>query len=143
MSPRCNAMREPGDRIGEVWEVVRPLGSGGMGSVYAAQNVGAPSIQAAVKLLACEHAVRPEARQRFLQEAEVLSGLDHPHIVRVRNVVLDTEPPWLEMELVEGLALSSLIAIGPLPEPRAVHLGRQLLEALAYMHRRRVHHRDV
>lgn len=134
----------PGDEIGDTWEVYRPLGRGGMGSVYACFNKDAPSIRAAVKLLSRSHARDPRARRRFLAEAEVLSGLDHPNIVRVRNVDLDAASPYLEMELVEGRPLGDRIRSGrPMSVQRAVHVAIQLFDALAYMHRRHAHHRDI
>lgn len=134
----------PGDEIGEVWEVLRPLGRGGMGSVYACFNKYAPTIRAAVKLLSRTHARDPRARRRFLAEAEVLSGLDHPNIVRVRNVDLEARPPYLEMELVDGRPLGDRIRAGrPMSVGRALHVAGQLFDALAYMHRLSAHHRDI
>lgn len=133
----------PGDVIDGSWEVVRPLGRGGMGSVVACRNVSAPSIRAALKLLDRAFQDHAIARDRFLREAEILHGLDHPGVVRFRNIVLD-KPAYIEMELVEGIPLNTeRVNRGPLAPELVVHRAHQLLSALAYLHRRRVYHRDV
>jgi serine/threonine-protein kinase len=134
---------EPGERIGDDWEVVRPLGRGGMGSVYACRNRHAPAIRAAIKTLQGFAEFHPIARRRFLREAEILYRLRHPNVVEVRNIVLDGRPPWLEMELVEGNPLTSYMLNGPMGLGRTLEITRQLADALAYMHRRGVSHRDI
>lgn len=134
---------EPGAPIGDVWEVIRPLGKGGMGSVYACRNRHATTIQAAIKVLQGFAEFHPIARKRFLREAEILYGLRHRNVVQVRNIVLDGRPPWLEMELIDGVPLTHHLMNGPLPVERVREIGAQLADALAYMHRRKVYHRDL
>lgn len=134
---------EPGARIGDVWEVLRPLGKGGMGSVYACRNKDAPAIRVAVKVLTGFAAFHPVARKRFLREAEILSAFDHPNLVRVTNLDLDARPPFLVMELVEGRQLTIDLMNGPLHLEVALRRFAQLVDAIAYLHRRRVFHRDI
>ncbi|MCA9572181.1 MAG: serine/threonine protein kinase [Myxococcales bacterium] len=133
----------PGARIGDVWAIDHALGRGGMGTVFACHNKDAPAIRAAIKVLDGFAEFHPIARKRFLREAEILYGLDHPNLVRVANIVLDQRPPYIEMELVEGVPLTRLLASGPLALDTALGHARQIADALAYLHRRKVFHRDV
>lgn len=134
----------PGDPLGEVWVIERTLGKGGMGSVYRCHNRDAPSIVSAIKLLDPSFQFNPEAKERFLREAEILYTIDHPNVVRVSNVHLDARPPYLEMEFVDGRSLEDELArFGPVPLTDATDRVRQLADALHYLHRRRIYHRDI
>lgn len=135
-------MLEIGEQI-DIWVVERPLGQGGMGSVYRCHNREARRILAAVKVLDGELKRNHKARQRFIREAEILYAIDHPNIVKVRNIRIDADPPYLEMEFVEGESLEGLIANGPVAVPRAARMLRQLSDALAYLHERGIRHRDI
>lgn len=135
-------MLQPGAEI-DVWVVEKSLGSGGMGSVYRCHNKHASRILAAIKTL--EPAARnvPEAEQRFVREAEILFALDHPNVVKVRNIRLDLVTPYLEMEFVEGESLESRLCRGPVPPAESLRLARQLFDAVAYLHRNGIRHRDI
>ncbi|MCB9674025.1 MAG: serine/threonine protein kinase [Alphaproteobacteria bacterium] len=135
-------MLQAGDQI-DIWVVEKPLGSGGMGSVYRCHNRNATRILAAVKVL--EGAVRasPDAEARFVREAEILFQLDHPNIVKVRNVRTDFNPPYLEMEFVEGQALEDLLQRGPMALGQAIELMEQAAGAIAYLHAKGIRHRDI
>ncbi len=133
---------EPGDRI-DGWVVERRLGTGGMGSVYRCRNASTERIFAALKVLDRSLRSNPEASTRFVREAEILAGLDHPNIVRVRNVRVDADPPYLEMEFVEGEPLDVVIARGPLPYAQARRYLLQMASAVEYLHARGVRHRDL
>lgn len=135
-------MLEAGEQI-DIWVVDRALGSGGMGSVYRCHNRNAPRILAAVKVLEAGVGRSREAEARFVREAEILFGLDHPNIVKVRNVRTDHDPPYLEMEFVRGKALEDLLEQGPRPYEQALDLMAQATAALHYLHRRNVCHRDI
>lgn len=135
-------MLEIGERI-DIWVVERALGQGGMGSVYRCHNREARRILAAVKVLDGELKRNQKARQRFIREAEILYAIDHPNIVKVRNIRIDADPPYLEMEFVEGDSLEGLIANGPVPVPLVVRMLRQLSDALDYLHQRGIRHRDI
>lgn len=133
-----------GAAIGPVWVVQKRLGRGGMGSVYRCHNRHAPRMVAAIKLLDPSFQFNPEARVRFLREAEILSTVDHPNVVRVASVNLDVSPPFLEMDFVEGESLEELLGRRGAFEPaQAVDFALQLADALRYLHLKRIYHRDV
>ena len=137
-----SAVYAPNDAI-DIWIVERALGQGGMGSVYCCHNRDAKRILAAIKVLDYGLKRSAKARARFVREAEILFSLDHPNIVKVRNVRLDADPPYLEMEFVEGKSLERRIMEGPV-DARSVHLWlTQLASALAYLHGRGIRHRDL
>ena len=135
-------MLNPGDAI-DIWVVDRQLGSGGMGSVYRCHNRDAPRIVAAVKVLDPSVRTSRQGVDRFVREAETLFRLDHPNIVKVRNLRMDLDTPFIEMEFVEGQSLEDLIEAGPVPMPRALRLLGQIASALAYLHGAGVQHRDL
>ncbi len=135
-------MLEPGDSL-DVWIVDRALGHGGMGSVYRCHNRNAPRILAAVKVLELPTRRHPDTTARFIREAEILFGLNHPNIVKVRNVRTDHEPPYLEMEFVEGESIEDALQRGPIPKDKAVDVIRQCASAIHYLHGRGVRHRDI
>lgn len=114
-----------------------------MGSVYRCHNRAARRILAAVKVLELDTRMQPGLRARFIREAEILFNLDHPNIVKVRNVRMDTEPPYIEMEFVNGENLEARILRGGMPTPDALSLMRQMADAMAYLHARGIRHRDI
>ena len=126
-----------------VWTVQRRLGRGGMGTVYHCHNRLLPDIEAAVKTMDPQLAQSRRSRQRFIREAEVLFGLEHPHIVKVRNVHMDHDPPFLEMDFVAGEPLGSLLQERSLTMGASTTLAAQLCSAMAYLHARGVSHRDL
>jgi serine/threonine-protein kinase len=130
---------QPGTRIGS-WEVVERLGTGGVAEVYRCRD---GRRQAAIKLLRASVEHDGHVRKRLAREAEILTRLDHPGIVRIRHVELDAEPPWLEMELVDGRHVGWLVRSGPSSIRTGVQVGAQLLDAMAFWHARGVAHRDV
>jgi hypothetical protein len=133
---------QPGDQI-DIWVVDKRLGTGGMGSVYRCHNRTAKRILAAIKVL--ESAVRtsPEAEARFVREAEILFQLDHPNIVKVRNIRMEADPPYLEMEFVEGIPLEDQLQQGPMPVDRVIDLMEQTTNAVTYLHAKGIRHRDI
>jgi serine/threonine protein kinase len=134
---------DPGSLIGDLWVVRATLGSGSMGSVLLCHNRHAPRILAAIKLLAAERVGMADARSRFAREAELLHQLDHPNIVKVRNVRLEGPTPHLEMEYVDGPSLETRIQAGPLPLDTALLVAEQIASAVRYLHRHGVCHRDL
>ncbi len=135
-------MLQNGDLI-DIWVVEKPLGAGGMGSVYRCHNRSALRILAAIKVLEGNLRKYPEAEARFIREAEILFGLDHPNIVKVRNIRTDVDPPYLEMEFVEGRSLEDKLARGALPVDEAVSIMRQLTDAISHLHAKGIRHRDI
>ncbi len=135
-------MLKPGDEI-DIWVVEKALGQGGMGSVYRCHNRNAKRILAAVKVLDPTLNRIASAQARFIREAEILFALDHPNIVKVRNVRMDAELPYLEMEFVSGQNLEDRIVQGPMSLEAAVSLLKQAADALVYMHDSGIRHRDI
>lgn len=135
-------MLEPGDAIDQ-WVVERPLGAGGMGSVYQCRSRSAARIRAAVKVLDARLDRSDAARKRFVREAEILYALDHPNIVRVQSVRLDFDPPHLTMEFVDGESLDHRLGRGAVPLDEAVRIMRQMADAIAHLHARGIRHRDL
>lgn len=135
-------MLKPGDEI-DIWVVERALGQGGMGSVYRCHNREARRILAAIKVLDSSVSRVPSAKARFVREAEILFRLEHPGIVKVRNVRMEIDTPYLEMEFVDGKGLNEKIEAGPTPFAEALPLFRQVADALTYLHAQGVRHRDL
>lgn len=135
-------MFSPGDEI-DIWKVEQALGSGGMGSVYRCHNRSARRILAAIKVLDKGLQRHASIRARFIREAEILFKLDHPNIVKVRNIRIDSDPPYLEMEFVEGTSLEARLEKGAMPIQEALHIAAQLADALAYLHPLGIRHRDI
>ncbi|MEU0499804.1 protein kinase [Nocardia sp. NPDC005998] len=129
------------------FELLEPLGSGGMGTVWRAYDL-ALHREVALK------EVRAEAdegrspgvhRERVLREARALARIGHPNVVAIHHIVDSAEVanPWIVMELVRGQSLADHLADGPLPPTRVAHLGRGILAALRAAHQVGVLHRDI
>ncbi|RDV40091.1 serine/threonine protein kinase [Bradymonadaceae bacterium TMQ3] len=135
----------PGAILADRFAIEARLGAGGYGEVYAARDSHGPR-QVALKILHHEATANdPRAVVRMRQEAEFLRAIDHPHIVRVFEVVHDpTFGEFLVMERVEGQGLNALIAAqGPLSSERVLRVGTQLLSALDGAHTVGILHRDL
>lgn len=112
------------------YRILRTVGVGGMGSVYAAQDERLGR-QVALKLLRADLATDTRARERFLREAQIAAQLRHPHIVRTYDVGESPEGPYLVQELLDG---DTLDAILPLPPAQAADTIDQTADALSYIH---------
>src|SRR5713101_2931271 len=121
-----------GDKLGS-YEILAPIGAGGMGEVYRARDARLKR-EVALKILPDAFARDPERMTRFQREAEVLASLNHPNIATIHGL----EHNALVMELVEGATLK-----GPLPLAETLRLARQIAEAVEYAHERGVIHRDL
>ena len=131
----------PGIRLG-TYEILAPLGAGGMGEVYRAMDMRLGR-EVALKVLPGEVAANPERLARFEREARTVAGLNHPNIVTLFSVEDDGDVRFLTMELVEGRSLERVIAAGPAPIPRVLDVGIALADALAAAHAKGVIHRDL
>ena len=130
-----------GTRLGP-YEVVAPIGAGGMGEVYRARDTRLGR-DVAVKVLPSHLSESPEARARFEREARVVSGLNHPHICVLHDLGREGGTDYLVMELVEGESLAERIARGPLPPGDVLRIGAEIADALDRAHRAGVVHRDL
>jgi eukaryotic-like serine/threonine-protein kinase len=130
-----------GTKLGP-YEIVSPLGAGGMGEVYCARDTRLDR-KVAVKILPAHLADTPEMKQRFDREARAVSSLSHPHICALYDVGHQDGVDFLVMEYLEGETLAQRIAAGPLTIREAVHIAVQVSSGLAAAHSRGVIHRDV
>ena len=130
-----------GRRLGP-YEILGPIGAGGMGEVYRARDARLDRT-IAVKVLPAELAVDEVYRQRFEREARAASALNHPHIAHVYDVGVDEGTHFIAMEYVEGENLRELLARGPLDVDRIVELGQQMASALEEAHSHGIVHRDI
>jgi TolB-like protein/Tfp pilus assembly protein PilF len=131
----------PASRLGS-YEILAPLGTGGMGEVYQARD---PRLdrQVAIKVLPDNLASSPDRLARFEREAKTVAGLNHPNIVVLHSIEEAEGTRFLTMELVEGRSLDHAIVPGGLPIPRVIEIGIALADALAAAHEKRVVHRDL
>ena len=132
----------PGIRIGS-YEILGPLGAGGMGEVYRARDIRL-NREIALKVLPDVFSGDSDRRGRFEREAQLLAALNHPHIAHVYGVEESAAGiPALVMELVDGPTLADRIADGPLAVDEALIVAGQIAEALEAAHDKGVIHRDL
>jgi eukaryotic-like serine/threonine-protein kinase len=130
-----------GTRLGP-YEVLSPLGSGGMGEVYKARDTRLERM-VAVKVLPQHLSSSAEIRQRFEREAKTISTLSHPHICALYDVGREGETEYLVMEYLEGETLSERLVRGPLPVEQTLRFGIEIADALDKAHRQGIVHRDL
>ncbi len=131
----------PGTRLGP-YEVVAPLGAGGMGEVYRARDTRLGR-DVAIKVLPQHLSANPEVRGRFEREAKTVSSLNHPNICTLFDVGREGDTDYLVMELVDGETLAQRLSRGALPPGDVLRLGAQIADALDRAHRAGVVHRDL
>jgi len=129
------------DRLGP-YEIVAPLGAGGMGEVYRAKDTRLGR-EVAIKVLPRHLSLNPEIRARFEREAKTVSSLNHPHICTLYDVGREGDTDYLVMELIEGETLSARLTKGALPLADVLRFGAQIADALDRAHRAGVMHRDL
>ncbi len=118
----------PGVRLGP-YEVISPLGAGGMGEVYRARDTRQDR-EVAVKVLPKHLSENAEVRARFEREAKTISSLNHPHICTLFDVGREGDTDYLVMELIEGETLAQRLLRGPVPIDQVCALGAQSAAAL-------------
>src|SRR5437667_4310089 len=131
----------PGTRLGP-YEILAPLGKGGMGEVYRAADTRL-NRAVAVKVLPSEVADDSARRERFEREARAVSSLTHPPICALYDVGREGHVEFLVMELVEGETLEARLVAGPLPADHALRCAIEIADALDHAHRRGIVHRDL
>jgi len=130
-----------GTRLGP-YEILAPLGAGGMGEVYRARDTRVGR-EVAVKILPRDFAADPQRRRRFEQEARLAASLNHPNIVGLFDVGPDLDPPYIVSELVPGVSLRAVMNRGAIPLRKVLDLAGQMVEGLAAAHLAGVVHRDI
>src|SRR5437879_5671495 len=131
----------PGTHLGP-YEIMTPLGAGGMGEVYRARDTRLDRT-IAIKILPAQFSADPVRKQRFEREAKTISGLNHPHICILHDVGSQDGIDYLVMECVEGETLAKRLEKGPLPLDQALKYGTQIADGLDKAHRSGVVHRDL
>src|SRR6187397_3054954 len=137
----AGARLRPGMRLG-AYEVLSPLGRGGMGEVWRARDTTLRR-DVALKVLPESVAFHPARLARFRSEAQVLASLNHPHIAAIYGFEETAESPALVLELVDGQTLAARLRAAPLPLAEALRLAEQIADGLAAAHERGVVHRDL
>lgn len=127
----------PGSRLGP-YEILAPLGAGGMGEVWRARDTRLDR-EVAIKTLPAQFAKNAQLRVRFEREARLISQLNHPNICTLYDVGDD----YLVMELIQGESLADRLARGPLPLVEVLRAGAQIADALDRAHRHGIVHRDL
>ncbi|HEY1249542.1 MAG TPA: protein kinase [Thermoanaerobaculia bacterium] len=130
-----------GTRLGP-YEIVAPIGAGGMGEVYRAKDTRLERT-VAVKVLPQHLSSAPEVRQRFEREAKTISQFSHSHICALYDVGREGETEYLVMEFLEGETLSDRLAKGALPLEQTLRYGVEIADALDKAHRQGIVHRDL
>ena len=134
-------MISAGTRLGP-YEILSPLGAGGMGEVWKARDTRLDRT-VAIKVLPSHLSSSAEVRQRFEREAKTISQLSHPHICALYDVGNQHGVEYLVMEYLEGETLAERLARGPLPLEQMLRFGIEIADALDKAHRQGIVHRDL
>ena len=130
-----------GTRLGP-YEIVAPLGAGGMGEVYRARDTRLERT-VAIKVLNSSLACTPDLKQRFEREARAISQLNHPRICTLHDIGSDNGTDFLVMEYLEGETLAQRLSRGALPLDQVLRMGIDIADALDRAHRAGIVHRDL
>src|SRR5499425_624021 len=130
-----------GTKLGP-YEVMGPLGAGGMVEVYRARDTRLERT-VAIKILPAHLSADAVRKQRFEREARIISSLNHPHICVLYDIGHQEGTDYLVMECVEGETLAKRLEKGPLPLEQVLKYGAQIADALDKAHRSGVVHRDL
>jgi len=124
------------------YEIVAPIGAGGMGEVYRARDIRLAR-DVAIKILPASLANDSDRMRRFEHEARAVAALNHPNVLSVFDTGAQDGVPYLVTELLEGESLRQILERGPLPVRRAVDFARQIADGLAAAHDKKIVHRDL
>src|SRR5205823_8148388 len=135
-------MSDPANkRLGD-YEILKVLGSGGMGRVYQVRNAITDRVEA-MKVLLPDLQGHEDVAARFQREIKVLAALNHPNIATLHTALTIDNQLVMIMEYVEGESVSGRLNHGPVPATYALRYFDQVLSALSYAHQRQVIHRDI
>ncbi len=131
----------PGSRLGP-YEILAPIGAGGMGEVYRAKD---PRLgrDVAIKVLPAFFSADPDRLRRFEQEARAAGVLNHPNITAVHDIGTHEGAPYVVQELLEGETLRSVLSGGRLPQRKTTDYSLQIVHGLAAAHEKGIVHRDL
>jgi len=130
-----------GTRLGP-YEIIAPLGYGGMGAVYRARD-SRLGRDVAIKILPAELSADPDRLQRFEQEARLLGALNHPNLLAIYDVGNEQGLKYLVAELLEGESLGERLNEGPLPQRKVIEYSTKIANGLAAAHEKGIVHRDL
>jgi len=130
-----------GTRLGP-YEIISPLGAGGMGEVYRAKDTRLDRT-VAIKVLPSHLSADPELKQRMEREAKAISALQHANICTLHDIGAQDGTDYLVMEYLEGQTLADRLAKGALPLDQAFKIGAEIARALAKAHQHGIIHRDL
>ena len=130
-----------GTRLGP-YEILEPLGAGGMGEVYRARDTRLDRT-VAIKVLPAELAADPQLKARFEREARAISALAHPNICTLHDIGEQDGRTFLVMEHLVGQTLAERLKKGPLPLDKALEVATQVADALSAAHKQGIVHRDL
>jgi eukaryotic-like serine/threonine-protein kinase len=131
----------PGTKLGP-YEIIAPLGAGGMGEVYRARDIRLDR-QVAIKVLPTKLSSDASLKQRLEREAKAVSKLSHPHICTLHDIGHQDGVDFLVMEYLEGETLEQRLIKGPLPPEQTLRYATQIADALANAHKLGITHRDL
>ncbi|HUR36297.1 MAG TPA: protein kinase [Terriglobales bacterium] len=131
----------PGTKLGP-YEIVSPIGAGGMGEVYKARDTRLDR-EVAIKVLPSHLSKNADLKQRFEREARAISSLNHPHICTLHDIGQEGEIEYLVLEYLEGETLSKRLEKGALPMPELLKTAIQIADGLDRAHRSGIVHRDL
>jgi eukaryotic-like serine/threonine-protein kinase len=132
---------KPGTSLGH-YEILTPLGAGGMGEVFRGRD-NRLGREVAIKLLPVELSSNLDRLRRFEQEARSASALNHPNIITIYDIGSFDSQFYIAMEFVDGKNLREILQAGPLPSRKAVQICTQLAEGLTKAHEAGIVHRDL
>jgi CHASE2 domain-containing sensor protein len=132
-----------GHVIAKRYRIVRPLGSGGMASVYLAEDIVLGESTVAIKILRRDRSVREDVIQRFLREVRLTHKINHENVVRTFDFGQDGDTLFYTMEYLAGSTLEAMLPESHLPIPRILTIAKQLMRGLAAIHSIGIIHRDL
>jgi serine/threonine protein kinase len=132
---------KPGSRLGR-YEIVSPLGSGGMGEVFLANDTMLDR-KVALKILPEDLASNPSNMQRFIQEAKAASALNHPNIITIYEIGVEPNAHFIATEFIDGPTLRRKLAVETLSIAQAIDIALQVASALSTAHAAGIIHRDI